>query len=309
MKTYPPLSIRVASLALAAIAPHAGHSEIVTLPPVADTSLFSSAPDHNLGANLSIAVGNNAGASPIRGLIRFDPAASIPAGSRILSASLGFQVVRIPILPEPTTFDLHRVLVSWGEGTGGGGGGVGTGTLASAGEATWDSRFHGSLSWSQPGGAAGTDFATSASGSADNTAAEPLNFDSTAELVADVQTWLNTPASNFGWLIKDRFENADSTARRLASREDASRAPALTIEYVRETPLRVTVVLDGNGNVCFRFTAEPGKAYKLERREQVDSGDWTTIATREPTETGGETSLCDPLNTTALSRFYRVSGG
>lgn len=308
MKLYMPSSrLCAASMLLGLLATLSSHAETIALRPVADTSLFSSAPENNVGGNLSIAVGNTAGAAPIRGLIRFDPAAVIPAGARIVAITLQLQVVRTPILPEPATFDLHRVLVSWGEGGGGSGNSVGTGSLAGNGEATWTSRFHGAEAWSASGGAPGTDFTSAASSSADDAVAGPMTFGTTDQLVADVQAWVDNPTANFGWLIKERLEGADSTARRLASREDAARAPILTVEYVRETPLSVAAALDGNGNVCLRFTAKPGKTYKLQRREQIDAGDWTTIATRDADEAGGEASLCDPLNASAPARFYRVS--
>lgn len=301
MKMYP------LRLLLLIATPLAASGDSITLAPDADTSLFSSAPDHNLGANLSLAAGNTSGASPTRGLVRFNPAAAIPAGARILRATVQFHVVRAPVLPSPATFQLHRVLVQWGEGTGGSGVGTGTGSLAGPGEATWISRLHGTAAWSLSGGAPGVDFTANASGSADSLALEPVLFPSTDELVADVQTWVNDPAANFGWLLKEQFEGGDSTARRFASREDAVNAPSLILEYVSETPLKISLAPGDNGTLCFLYHAKAGKTYRLQRRDSVDTGEWTTFATREPEPADADASFCDAPEHTASSRYYRLS--
>ena len=48
-------------------------------------------------------------------------------------------------------------------------------------------------------------------------------------MVADVQAWLDNPASNFGWLMLGD-ETAIATAKRFDTRESAS-PPMLTIEF------------------------------------------------------------------------------
>src|SRR4030067_3482017 len=50
-----------------------------------------------------------------------------------------------------------------------------------------------------------------------------------AGLVADVQSWVDTPASNFGWLMKDD-ETTTTTARKYYSREGFT-PPKLKIDY------------------------------------------------------------------------------
>ena len=50
-------------------------------------------------------------------------------------------------------------------------------------------------------------------------------------MVADVQSWLDNPASNFGWLVLGD-ETAIATAKRFDTRESAS-PPMLTIEFTR----------------------------------------------------------------------------
>ena len=48
-------------------------------------------------------------------------------------------------------------------------------------------------------------------------------------MVADVQSWLVNPASNFGWLVLGD-ESGSGTAKRFDTRESAS-PPVLTVEY------------------------------------------------------------------------------
>jgi hypothetical protein len=51
-------------------------------------------------------------------------------------------------------------------------------------------------------------------------------------MVADVQSWLNNPAGDFGWFLMAQSESTLGTARRFASDEDAlGRGPVLTIDY------------------------------------------------------------------------------
>jgi hypothetical protein len=48
-------------------------------------------------------------------------------------------------------------------------------------------------------------------------------------MVADVQSWLNNPAANFGWLVLGD-ESEIGTAKRFDTRESAS-PPVLTIQF------------------------------------------------------------------------------
>ena len=57
---------------------------------------------------------------------------------------------------------------------------------------------------------------------------------SSPQMVADVQSWLDNPASNFGWLVLGD-ESAAATAKRFDTRESAT-PPVLTIQYVRTAP-------------------------------------------------------------------------
>jgi len=130
-------------------------------------------------------------------------------------------------------FDLRRVLLPWSEGVQ-----VpevlespGLGAPAMLGETTWDYRFALTNTWSTPGGQVGVDYATAVSGSAlVQTIGETVLFESSPGLLADVQSWVDQPSANFGWMLLTGDESVDRTARSFASRESGF-GPTLTISY------------------------------------------------------------------------------
>ncbi|RMF79217.1 MAG: DNRLRE domain-containing protein, partial [Planctomycetota bacterium] len=120
-------------------------------PAIADTVELVAARDNTLyesatgalsnGAGTSIFVGATASGAVRRGLVWFDVAAEIPAGSTINAVTLQMRVTQTVAGAE--TVALHRVTQDWGEGAsnadaaGGGGGGGGAGAPAASGDATW----------------------------------------------------------------------------------------------------------------------------------------------------------------------------
>jgi hypothetical protein len=177
----------------------------------------------------------------------------------------------------PSDFSLRRVLQSWEEGSKPGL----TGAPATEGEASWTMRVSPGTPWSQAGGALGSDFAATPSASVRVAGPERYTFNSTTNLVADVQTWVDSPASNFGWVLSSDLESLPETARRFGAREDADRAAQLTIEYapppaplriidLRLTPTQAIVVWEG-GTAPFR----------VETRAEVSTGPW--VAAGPPT--------------------------
>src|SRR5207248_6129411 len=115
------------------------------------------------------------------------------------------------------------------------------GAPASNGQATWLARFYPNVLWSAPGAAAPADFLAVTSASQSIATEGSYTFDSSQNLVADVQSWFTNAASNFGWILICEDESAIGTARRFGSREDPANAPALVIEYIQPTPPHVTL--------------------------------------------------------------------
>ncbi len=161
-----------------------------------------------------------------RALLAFD-SASIPSSARVLSASLQLTQT-FTADSQSRTLSVHRVNSLWGEGASIAAGDQTLGALAAPGDATWLFRFFSSDSWLSSGG----DFDPAPSASA-SVGVAPSNVTwAGPQLIADLQSWINTPASNRGWLILGD-ESAVQSQRRFASREAATQAsrPKLTITY------------------------------------------------------------------------------
>ena len=198
-----------------------------TLHPTADATLFEAAPDNNLGDSGSFMAGLRPKGGRSRGLVRFD-LSTVPANATITSVSLGLTVVRTPSPAANSSFELHKMLQSWGqEGNKSSSGG---GAPASPGEVTWNSRSSSLTPWTTPGGSSGTDFA-SASSASQFVGGNALYTFSSASLLSDVQSWYSTPSENFGWMLMSSGESVSRTIRRFGSRESGASAPALTIQY------------------------------------------------------------------------------
>lgn len=230
-------------LALSAIPVHADRAEII---PSADTTLIEAAPASNLGGACIVNSGTTKIDTRNRGLFLFDLTGLIPSGAVVNSVE-----IILAVTGEPATgfiganYTLHRMLTPWGEGNKGdpdcppdNGNAPGLGAVATDGEANWTHRFAGSpaggaQTWSAPGGAAGIDYVAGASGDQliSGTGESPYYFFNTPELASDVQSWLNNPQSNFGWMLICDIEGDVGTARRFASREDPFNPPMLVVDY------------------------------------------------------------------------------
>jgi hypothetical protein len=158
-----------------------------------------------------------------RGVLAFDIAGSIPPGSTITAVSLSVNMSRTPT-STAYVMELHKLLADWGEGTSVATGGEGDGAPATPNDATWRHRFFDTIFWSAQGG----DFSATVSASQMVGVVGQYTW-SSAQMVADVQGWLDNPASNFGWLMLGD-ETAIATAKRFDTRESAS-PPMLTIEF------------------------------------------------------------------------------
>lgn len=228
---------RIIGLAVAAaILSHSPlHAAVITLNPSADTTLIEIDPNANLGGADFFNAGTAGNGNRNRALMVFSLSEFIPAGSTINNVSLVLDIVRQPGVDlAPALFGLHRMNVSWREGDKVPieEGSPGLGAPATEGDATWLDRSVGGQAWSAPGGRAGDDFAGTASSTVFVLGiGEPVQFDSTPLLTADVQFWIDNPNSNFGWMLMTETEDVLRSARSFASREDANGGPMLTIDF------------------------------------------------------------------------------
>lgn len=201
-------------------------ADIVALTPNKDNTLYQNAD----GVQLSNGVGEHffAGRTPRdelrRGLLAFD-LSSVPSNADIASASLRLNMSRTGT--GPATFGLHRLLADWGQGASDAAGDEGMGAPAATGDATWLYRQFDTQLWIAEGG----DFVPDAAAAITVDGIGMYEWTSTPQLVADVQFWLDNPASNFGWCV--RGEEQIASAKRFDTREslDAGVRPQLTIEF------------------------------------------------------------------------------
>lgn len=180
-----------------------------------------------------------------RGLIQFDTS-SIPKNAVITGVTMTLYMDRT-VDTTSRIVSAYRVTQDWGQGTSnaggtGNGGGGGAGAPATQNDATWLDRFYNaahpssSPTWNTPGG----DFASTASASALvglipsnelGTVAIPSTW-SGAGMVADVQSWVNNPGTNFGWILRGD-ETDGGGVRRFDSMLNSIAAdrPTITIDY------------------------------------------------------------------------------
>ena len=192
------VSLAVLASGVATAAPQA--PVIYSFQPVADTSIYADILGENRGwdhvsdaKGESLWLSTTAGGLLRRALVRFD-LGSIPAGFKVVEASLSLYQARAR---DSHAVALHRITASWGEGLSDGGS-AGIGAAATAGDATWRWRDYQVAEWTQRGG----DFVAQASASTLVAPQEQAyTWQSTPGLVADVQGWLDNPASNFGWIL------------------------------------------------------------------------------------------------------------
>jgi hypothetical protein len=203
-------------------------AEFALLPPAKDSTLIED-PAGALanGSGPGIFSGRTASASRSirRALLAFDIAAAVPQGSTITGAKLHLNLSATSA--GPATVRLQRVLADWGEGTSSSGGGGGAPSVQ--GDSTWIHRFYDALFWSQPGG----DFDPLPRGEAVVDQSGPYAWGSTSGMVEDVQSWLDDPSGNFGWILLGD-ETISQTVKRFDSRESPEVAirPFLEVEYI-----------------------------------------------------------------------------
>jgi hypothetical protein len=236
---------------LAALCAISARADVIDLGANHDTTIFQNNVNNAAGGGPGIFAGTNGAASPRRGLISFD-LSSIPAGATITNVQLTLTVGQIAGSggsggSNTETIGLFAVAANrpWGEGTAESGatsiGGTGQGAAAGVGDATWNQSAFSLTSWTNPGG----DFVSTASASLKlNNAAQGVSFTwlSTAQLVADVQGWLNNPSTNNGWEIINADEHDATTFDGFYSREGANAGatsnelPSLQVTYSVPAP-------------------------------------------------------------------------
>jgi hypothetical protein len=234
-RPYAPFLTLAASLALSSFA-------------LADVVYLTSSKDNTLYQDQNGALSNGAGDGFFagrtggmtgglirRGLIAFDVASAIPAGSTVNSVTLTLSMSMTN--SSTCTVTLNKVSLDWGEGTSNasaGGGGGGGGAPSTPNDATWIHTFYNTQFWGVSGGA----YAAGASASLPVTDAGFYTWGSTAQMVADVQGWLNNPSTSFGWAVIGNEASA-GTAKKFDTKENPNPGvqPVLTIDFTPPAPV------------------------------------------------------------------------
>lgn len=201
----------------------------VTIEASKDNTLYedaAGATSNGAGENFFVGRSNQLTGSIRRGLLSFNLVGQIPSNATITSVTLMLSMSRSNSGDQ--TVGVHRVLADWGEGSSNANGNEGGGAPAATNDATWLHRFFNSAVWSSPGAT----YAPAASASQTVGVAGSYSWGSTSALVSDVQEWLSTPSSNFGWVIIGN-ESAAGNAKRFDTRENTivANRPKLTVIY------------------------------------------------------------------------------
>jgi hypothetical protein len=221
----------ILTTALGCTAASSARAAIINIMPSKDNTLYEFDPaegDVSNALGFHFFTGETAMGELRRGVLAFDIAGSIPPGSTITGVILSLNCSRV-FSDTARTVELHKLLADWGEGTSHAPGEEGDGAPATPNDATWRHRFFDTIFWAMQGG----DFSATVSASQSVGPVGSYTWNST-QMVSDVQSWLDNPGSNFGWLVLGD-ESTLGTAKRFDTRESAS-PPVLTIEFTRAAP-------------------------------------------------------------------------
>jgi hypothetical protein len=219
-------------------------ADIVTLDAVRDNTLYEDeSGDKSNGAGDYFFAGRTDQGSDEdqrRGVIAFDIAGTIPSGSTINDVTLTLYMSRTR--GPSTAVRLHRLLADWGEGDSHAGGEEGGGDSARPGDATWIHTFWENQFWSSAGG----DFVSTSSASTTVGGNGSYNW-SSGTMEADVQMWLDDPATDFGWIVIGN-ESQNKTAKRFNTRtnNNTGRRPVLTIDFTPPAQTGACCFADGS---------------------------------------------------------------
>src|ERR1043166_9274273 len=174
------------------------HASVIAVQASKDNTLYhddTGQTSNGIGYNLF--AGSTAFGDVRRAVMAFDVASEIPAGSTINSVALTMNMSRCgPTCGTAVPMELHALLADWGEGASFASGQEGIPAQAEQFDATWLHTFYPDSLWAHPGG----DFSAVVSGSQLVSSVGSYTWSSNSLMVANVQSWLNNPAPNFGWV-------------------------------------------------------------------------------------------------------------
>jgi len=233
-----------------------------------------------------------------RGLIGFD-LSSIPTNATITAATLSLFSNRPRPNDVAVDVSLNRALRDWGEGASDAGDPGGIGAQAQTNDATWLHNFYDTSFWTTAGG----DFSPTSS------ATTPVLENgiytwSGSGLLADVQSWVSNPATNFGWFILAP-EKDTGNAQRFNTRQNTGDVPQLTVTYQFSSP---TPTPTGTPSPTPTATAAPTLT-PTPIPTPTPTPTITPVPTASPTPTATSTPTATPGTLGNISTRLRVLSG
>ena len=214
----------------------------VTLSPVKDNSMWQSSGTLSNGAGEFLFVGRTSASGVKRALLQFDIAAALPAGATVTDATL--QLEASLTNGGAGNVAAHKALAAWGEGTSDATGDESTGAAATINDATWTHRLYPGTAWTTAGG----DFDPTASATTSVSGAATYTWTS-AGVIGDVQNWLDTPSTNFGWVLIG--VESGNTQKRFDSQQfvaNPAQRPKLIVTYTPPVPTGACCLTAGTCN-------------------------------------------------------------
>lgn len=203
------------------------------------TSLTSLEPGLSAnGAGEFCIVGRSAQNLLRRAALHFDIAGELPEDAIVKEVVLVLYAIPNIVNTGSQAVELYLAARNWGEGTSDAIGAEESGVVPSSGDVTWKHTLYPGQVWTKLGG----DVSGTARASQNVTGEGTYRWNN-ANLIVDVQAWLDKPESNFGWLIfgNEKVEEPEgedtaaisNTIKRFCSRENAteSRRPVLKVTF------------------------------------------------------------------------------
>jgi hypothetical protein len=201
-----------------------------------DNTIYSESNAKSNGSGEHSFAGVTARGNIRRLLLHFD-LSSIPATAAVTSVTLTLHANRLASGSQGVV--IHKLTGNWGEGSSDASGQEGSGANSATNDASWVNSFFSTSNWTNPGG----DFSPLVSGNITTVVlgSNPITQGAGSQLLADVQSFVNQPGSNHGWIILGNDEGGSQNAIRFVSRENAATAsrPVLSVTYTNTLPIKL----------------------------------------------------------------------
>lgn len=171
-----------------------------------DTTIRSSASSTNYGSDALLLVDGDPADFAV--LLKWD-LSSIPAGKTVVSATLTFNVTD----GSPSGYEIYALKRAWSESA-----------------ATWSKYSTGNSKWQTAGASGASDRESTVLGTLVASSPGTVTLNLNGAGVAKVQSWVASPASNFGFIIQN-YANIDGIDFTSSEGVTAAQRPVLTIVY------------------------------------------------------------------------------